>query len=112
MPEGANDPTTDDHADLSARIDAASALNRLSHALVGPRAAPEVLERIATAPDELAAGLELAPVRQRGMDIGARPGLLQAVVEPEPLADGVAGGAFPDMSTGRPAGRERGGQIG
>ncbi|HEY1116614.1 MAG TPA: PaaI family thioesterase [Acidimicrobiales bacterium] len=97
MPEGADDPTSDDHADLSARIDAASALNRLSHALVGHRAAPEVLERIATAADELAAGIEQEPVRQRGMEIGASPGFLQAVAQPQTLADVVDGGAFLDM---------------
>lgn len=97
MRQGADDPTVDDHADLAARIDAASALNRLSHALVGHRAAPEVLQRIATAADELAARIEREPVRERSMEIGTSPGFLQAVVAPSTLADVVDGGAFLDM---------------
>lgn len=97
MRPGADDPTSDDHADLSARIDAASALNRLSHALVGHRATPEVLQRIASAADDLAARIEQEPVRERSMEIGASPRFLRAVVEPRPLADVVDGGAFLDM---------------
>jgi hypothetical protein len=97
MPEGEEDPTSDDHADLSARIEAASALNRLSHALVGHRAAPDVLQRIASAADDLAARIEDEPVRERSMEIGASPQFLQAIVEPRPLSDVVDGGAFLDM---------------
>ncbi|MDY7105149.1 MAG: hypothetical protein S0880_28515 [Actinomycetota bacterium] len=97
MRQGADDPTSDDHADLSARIDTASALNRLSHALVGHRATPEVLERIASAADDLAARIEQEPVRERSMEIGASPGFLQAVAEPQTLAEVVDGGAFLDM---------------
>ena len=97
MPEGPDDPTHDDHDDLSARVDAASALNRLSHALVGHRATPEVLQRIASAAGDLATRIEQEPVRQRGMEIGASPRFLQAIVEPRPLSDVVDGGAFLDM---------------
>lgn len=97
MRRGTDDPTNDDHADLSARIDAASALSRLSHALVGHRATPEVLERIAGAADALAGRIEQEPVRERLMEIGASPRFLQAIVEPRPLSDVVEGGAFLDM---------------
>src|SRR3546814_20586193 len=64
-------PSADDHADLPARIEAAAALNRLGHALVGHRARTEVLERIAVAADELAARLELAAMTERGSEVGA-----------------------------------------
>src|SRR5690606_18428488 len=94
MPPAVDDPTSDDHADLSARIDAASALNRLSHALVGHRAAPEVLARIATAADDLAASIEQEPLRPRGVALGARRGYLQAVRDPQTRADVVDGGAY------------------
>lgn len=97
MRQGSEDPTSDEHADLSARIEAASALNRLSHALVGHRATPEVLERIASAADDLAARIERAPERERSMEIGASPRLLQAIVEPRSLSDVVDGAAFLDM---------------
>jgi hypothetical protein len=97
MPEGADDPLRDDHSDLEERVRAASALNRLSHALVGHRASRDVLRRIASAADELAARIEQAPVRQRGMEIGASPAFLRAVIEPTVLAEAVDGGAFLDM---------------
>jgi hypothetical protein len=97
MPEDARDPTADDHLDISARIEAASALNRLSHALVGHRATPDVLQRIAVAANDLAALIEHQPVRERSMEIGASPRFLEAILDPRPLGDVVDGGAFLDM---------------
>lgn len=92
-----SDPSLDDHSDLPARADAAAALNRLSHALVGHRADPEVLRRIAGAAQDLAARIEREPVRQREMEVGGSPRFLQAVVERRPLGDVVGDGAFLDM---------------
>ena len=88
---------SDDHSDLPARVDAAAALNRLSHALVGHRADPEVLQRIASAAQDLAARIEQEPVRERHMEVGGSPRFLQAVVEQRPLGDVVGDGAFLDM---------------
>lgn len=102
MHQDAPGPTSDDHADLSARIEAASALNRLSHALVAHRAAPEVLQRIASAAAELAARIEQEPGRQRSLEIGANPRFLRAIAEPHPLSDVVDGGAFLDMFADSP----------
>ena len=87
----------DGHADLPARVDAAAALNRLSHALVGHRAEPEVLRLIAAAAEELAARIEHEPVRERGSEVGASPRFLQALVEHRPLGEVVGDGAFLDM---------------
>jgi hypothetical protein len=97
MHDGEGDLLSDDHADLPARIDAAAALNRLSHALVGHRATPEVLNRIAVAAQDLAAQIEQEPVRERSIEVGSNPKFLQAVAEPRPLADVVGDGAFLDM---------------
>lgn len=87
----------DDHSDLPARVDAAVALNRLSHALVGHRAEPEVLRGIAIAAQDLAARIEREPMREREMEVGGSPRFLQAVVERRPLGDVVGDGAFLDM---------------
>ncbi len=87
----------DDHSDLPARVDAATALNRLSHALVGHRAEPGVLRRIAIAAQDLAGRIERAPVRTRQMEVGGNPRFLQAVAEHRPLGDVVGDGAFLDM---------------
>ena len=45
--------SADDHPDLPARIDAATAMRRLSHAIVSHRVDIADLHRIATAADEL-----------------------------------------------------------
>lgn len=91
------DGLSDGHADLPSRIDAAVALNRLSHALVGHRADPEVLERIAEAAQQLAERIEHEPVRERGSEVGGNPRFLQAITERRPLGDIVEDGAFLDM---------------
>jgi len=97
MQQDAESPTSNDHSDLPDRKAAASALNRLSHALVGHRATPRVLQRIASAADELAARIEQEPVRERSMEIGASPRFLHAIVEHSSLSDVVGNGAFLDM---------------
>lgn len=88
---------TDEHSDLLARVNAARALNRLSHALVGHRAKPEVLRRIADAATDLAARIEQEPMRERGTEVGSNPRFLQAITEERPLGDVVEDGAFLDM---------------
>ena len=92
-----SDNDNDDHPDLPARKAAASALNRLSHALVGHRATPEVLQRIAGAAHDLAVRIEQEPVRERSLEIGANPRFLQAIVERRSLSEVVGDGAFLDM---------------
>jgi hypothetical protein len=93
----AEENSFDDHTDLPARVDAAAALNRLSHALVGHRAEREVLRRIAAAAQDLASRIEREPVRERGSEVGGSPRFLQAIVERRPLGDVVGNGAFLDM---------------
>jgi len=89
--------TEDAHVDLPARIDAAQALNRLSHALVAHRADPAVLARIAEAADQLAEQIEGEPSRARDSELGGNPRFLQAVVGQRPLGEVVDHGAFLDM---------------
>lgn len=91
------DASSDGHSDLPSRIDAGVALNRLSHALVGHRADPEVLERIAEAAQRLADRIEHEPVRERGSEVGDNPRFLQAITEHRALGDIVEDGAFLDM---------------
>lgn len=95
--ERTTEGSADEHSDLPARVHAAGALNRLSHALVGHRAEAEVLTRIADAAHDLAARIEREPVRQRQMELGGSPRFLQALVEQRPLGDVVGDGAFLDM---------------
>ena len=67
--ERAND-SEDTHDDLPLRVAAATSLRRLSHALVGHRAQPEVLEALADRAASLAERLELEPSRTRGDEMG------------------------------------------
>jgi len=94
-----SDPTAegDAHLDLPDRVDAALAMNRLSHALVGHRADPTVLRRIAQAARDLAGRIEQEPIRERGSELGGSPRFLQAVTEHRPLGEVVEDGAFLDM---------------
>lgn len=94
-----SEPTaaSDEHSDLPDRVDAAVAMNRLSHALVGHRAGSEVLRRIAEAAHHLAERIEQEPIRERGSEVGGSPRFLQAVTERRPLSDVVEGAAFLDM---------------
>lgn len=91
----------DEHDDLPDRKAAASALNRLSHALVRHRADPRVLQAIAREADLLAAQIEGEPVRERRMELLSHPsfdaaadGSLAALVEDD--------GAFVDVFSDSP----------
>ncbi|QYG94486.1 hypothetical protein HC251_19980 [Iamia sp. SCSIO 61187] len=95
-------PGTDAHADLPARVGAAAAMNRLSHALVSHRASPAVLRRIAVAADELAQDIEREPRRSRSGEISESPRFVQAILEARPLGDVVEDGAFIDMFSDSP----------
>lgn len=83
------------HEDLPARVAAATALNRLSHALVRHRADPAVLARIASEADRLAATIETEPVRERRMELVESPGFDDAV-RAGSLSTLMADGAFVD----------------
>lgn len=86
-----------DQPDLAPRVDAAAALNRLSHALVGHRADPSVLRRIAAAAQRLAAEIEEEPRRDRGGEMAGSPRFARAMLEGRPLGEVVEDGAFIDM---------------
>lgn len=62
MSPAATPPAPDD-----ARAQAAAALRRLGHALMGHEAAPELLERVAAAATRVASDLEAEPPRQRDL---------------------------------------------
>jgi hypothetical protein len=92
----------DDHADLPARIDAASAMNRLAHALVAHRTDVSTLRMIAHEADRLAAQIELQPTRSRTIELAASPRFLAAVAEGS-LAVAIDDGAFVDLFDDSPA---------
>ncbi len=94
--------SADDHADLPARIDAASAMNRLSHALVSHRADISTLRMIADEADRLAAAIETQPTRSRRIELAASPRFLAAVAEGS-LATAIDDGAFIDLFDDSPA---------
>ena len=97
MNTGEAPPSLDDHADLPARIAAAAALNRLSHAVVGHRAMTDVLHRIAIAADDLAARIEQEPARERGSEVGGSSRFVEAALGRRPLGEVVEDGAFLDI---------------
>ena len=86
----------DPQMDLSPRVRAASALRRLSHALVEHRASIEVLREVAVRASDLAAQIEREPVRLRGEEVSETPLFMDAILERRPLGD-VSDGAFFDM---------------
>ncbi len=81
--------------DLSERIVAAKALNRLAHALVRHRADRDVLLRIGREAERLATDIEGEPVRERRMELLNAPEFERAVKDGGPLMR--AEGAFVDM---------------
>lgn len=91
----------DTHDDLPLRIGAATSLRRLSHALVGHRAQPEVLEAIAERAASLAERLEQEPSRTRGDEMAASPRFVDAIKNRKPLGE-VTDGAFIDMFSDSP----------
>lgn len=86
----------DPHDDLPLRIDAAAALGRLSHALVGHRADAETLKMVAHRAAALAQDLEQQPTRTRGDELAASPRFVEAIRNRRPLGE-VTSGAFIDM---------------
>jgi len=87
--------TIDEELDLPHRRRAASALNRLAHALVKHRARTEVLDAIASEADRLAASIEQEPERERQLEF------VESVRVREAKVDGgnpaAPDGAFVDM---------------
>lgn len=93
-----NRPLINDlHDDLPARVEAAAAMNRLAHALVGHRADPAVLRRLAVAAHRLAAEVEAQPRRFRGAELSGSMHLAEVVEERTRLRDAVVDGAFIDV---------------
>lgn len=92
----------DDHADLPARIEAAAAMNRLCHALVGHRASLGALQRIASEAAALAEQIEHEPRRTRGGELSGSPKFARAILNARPLGDVVGDGAFIDMFSDSP----------
>jgi hypothetical protein len=86
----------DDHSDLPARIDAASAMRRLAHALVGHRADTDTLHRIADAAERLAAEIEQQPERTRQSELAANPRFARAL-DGGSLSTVIEDGAFVDL---------------
>lgn len=72
----------------SARIDAAAAVRRLIHAMVGSEGAEEDLLAVTAATNELAARIEAGPPRRRSSDLMLR--------YPEPVGDGGELTCWPD----------------
>ena len=87
--------TTDDDHELPYRRDAASALNRLSHALVAHRASIDTLELIATEAERLAIVIEKEAVRERQVELLSNARVKKAITD----GGNPAGpeGAFLDM---------------
>lgn len=90
------DASADDHTDLPARIDAATAMRRLSHAIVSHRAEISDLHRIAAAAEELAARIETQPARSRLDEMMTNP-RFEAALESGSLDRAVDDGAFVDL---------------
>jgi len=96
MNEAATGGNVDDHPDLPARIDAAQALRRLSHAIVGHRVDISALHRIADAADRLATEIETQPERGRLGELLDSPRFAQAL-ESGSLSTVIEDGAFVDL---------------
>lgn len=90
------DHAPDDHPDLPARIDAATAIRRLSHAIVSHRADISTLHRIAAAADQLALQIEAQPHRGRLDEMMANPRFVAAMADGS-LKGIIEDGAFVDL---------------
>jgi hypothetical protein len=88
--------SADDHPDLPARIDAATAMRRLSHAIVSHRVDISDLHRIAAAAEELSSQIEAQPARGRLDEMMASP-RFGAALESGSLGQAVEDGAFVDL---------------
>lgn len=89
-------PPADDHPDLPARIDAARALSRLSHALVSHRADVSTLRLIADRAERLADQIEAGQQRRRRDELAASSRFLQAIADHD-LGELIEDGAFMDL---------------
>lgn len=96
MSDAAMSGNVDDHPDLPARIDAALALRRLAHAIVGHRADIATLHRIAQAADTLAIEIETQPERSRLAELLENPRFAQAMASGS-LSTVIEDGAFVDL---------------
>lgn len=99
--ERASGDQEDTHDDLPLRVAAARSLRRVSHALVGHRAEPEILEALAQRATSLAERLELEPSRTLGDEMAASPGFVDAIKNRRLLGE-VTDGAFIDMFSDSP----------
>lgn len=95
----------DEHHDLPDRIEAAGAMNRLSHALVAHRADVDTLRMIAREADRLAAEIERQPTRDRRAELATSRKFVQAMMGGS-LSDIIEDGAFLDMFKDSPVGGE------
>lgn len=86
----------DDHPDLPARIDAATAIRGLAHAIVGHRVDVSTLHRVAELVEEIAADVERCPLRTRLDELLASP-RFAAVLAGTPFARVIEDGAFVDL---------------
>ena len=93
--EGAPD-IVDEHPDLPARIDAATAMRRLAHAMIAHRVDVTVLRRMADAADRLAAEIETQPGRDRREELLGSP-RFAAALQGGSLTRVVEDGAFVDL---------------
>lgn len=80
----------DPQGSFEARIDAATAMRRLAHAMVGHSIDPETLEVVATEANRLAERLEATPRRNR-MDASTGQSAFARPEGVEPFADAAAG---------------------
>ncbi len=88
--------TDNEHPDLPARIDAATALRRLAHAIVSHRADTATLNSIAAVADTFATKLEADPTRERLDELLANPRFAAGLKDGMP-SRAVEDGAFVDL---------------
>jgi hypothetical protein len=86
----------DDHADLPARIDAATVVRQLAHGLVSRRVDVSALRRIAAEVEVLAQEVEASPGRSRLDEMATSP-RFAAALKSGTMSDVVDDGAFVDL---------------
>ncbi len=86
----------DDHPDLPARIDAATAMRRLAHAMIAHRVDIATLHRMADAAERLAAEIETQPDRGRLEELLASPRFATGMAGGS-LSSVIQDGAFVDL---------------
>jgi len=96
MTNSSSSRDVDDHPDLPARIDAATAMRRLAHAMIAHRVDIATLYRMADAAERLAMELETEPLRSRLEELLASPRFAAAMAG-ESLSRVIEDGAFVDL---------------